>query len=83
MGLAKKTTILFPPDLHRHLARLARSRGVSIGHLVRSACERSYGYTSEDDRRRAVDELGQLALPVADGDRMKRESVPHPDDLLP
>ena len=39
MELSKKTTILFPPDLHRRLAQLAAQRGTSLGTLVRRACE--------------------------------------------
>ena len=40
IGLSKKTTILFPPDLHTRLAVLSAQRGVSLGDLVRAACER-------------------------------------------
>lgn len=33
MELTKKTTILFPPELHDRLVRLARDRRTSLGEL--------------------------------------------------
>ena len=83
MELSKKTTILFSPELHRRLTRLAASRGVSLGELVREACEIRYGVVGSDRRREAVQALAELALPVATPEEMKRESVPVPNELLP
>ena len=81
MDLSKKTTILLSPGLHEHLTRTARARRQSLGQLVREACEVQYGRVSGDDRRRAVDELRRLSLPVASPRKMKQESVPRPRDL--
>jgi hypothetical protein len=83
MELSKKTTILFSPELHRRLSRLAASRGVSLGELVREACEVRYGVVGSARRREAVDALAALALPVGTPQDMKRESLPAPDNLLP
>ena len=83
MELTKKTTILFPPDLHQHLTLLARDRKVSVGQLIRAACERQYGLSSTEDRLRAVQELCRLRLPVASVARMKRESGSDPAALMP
>jgi len=83
MGLSMKTTILLTPDLHARLTRLARQRGVSVGELIRSACERQYGLVSEELRSDAVRQLAALGLPVGDPQAMKRESVPDAGDLLP
>lgn len=83
MELTKKTTILFPEDLYRHLVRLARRRGVSMGELVRSACVRQYGLASAEDRQRAVAELAELALPVGTAEEMAAESLPDPMRGLP
>lgn len=81
MELTKKTTILFPPALHRHLSRLASARGTSIGHLVRSACEKQYGLVPTEERLAAVRALATLSLPVGDPRDMELESVPPAEDL--
>src|SRR4029077_18714395 len=77
MKLTKKTTILFPPDLHEQLSRLAEQQGTSLGDLVRKACEIQYGLTSTEARLEAVRQLAALSLPVGDPSMMKRESVPN------
>lgn len=82
MELSKKTTILFPPDLHERLSRLAAQKGISLGELVRNACEKQYGIVSREDRLAAVRKLAALKLPVRDPGEMKLESVPDPEDLL-
>lgn len=83
MELSKKTTILFSPELHERLSRLAARRGVSLGLLVRSACERQYGDSTPEERLAAVEGLASLNLPVATPEEMARESVPAPDELMP
>ena len=83
MELSKKTTILFSPELHRRLTRLAARRGVSLGELVREACEVRYGVLGSASRLEAVQALATLELPVGTPDEMKRESQPDPDALLP
>lgn len=83
MALTKKTTILFPPQLHERLARVAASRGVSMGDLVRKACERQYGRGSREERLAAVRDLAELRLPVGEPEEMARESVPSPKSLMP
>ncbi len=66
MELTKKTTILFPPDLHEQLTLLAQQLGTSLGELVRRACEAQYRLSSRDDRLAAVRELEAMNLPVGD-----------------
>jgi hypothetical protein len=83
MELEKKTTILFPKSLHRDLTRLAKERGVSLGHLVRTACEAHYQLSSRERRLAAAEKLRRLSLPVGSVEAMERESVPDPDELLP
>ncbi len=83
MELSKKTTILFSPELHRRLSQLAARRGVSLGELVREACEVRYGVIGSASRLEAVEALATLDLPAGDPDQLKRESQPDPDALLP
>ncbi|HEY6323154.1 MAG TPA: CopG family transcriptional regulator [Thermoanaerobaculia bacterium] len=83
MELSKKTTLLFSPDLHRQLTRLAHQRGESLGELVRQACEAQYGIISRESRVAAVRALEAMSLPVGDPEQIERESVPAPEDLLP
>ena len=83
MELMKKTTILFSPQQHALLTHLAKERGVSLGQIVREACEAQYSATSPETRLKAVKALGELALPVADVATMKRKSVPPPKSNLP
>jgi hypothetical protein len=83
MDLSKKTTLLFPPDLYGELTRLAQLRGISLGELVRRACEAQYGLVSRESRLAAVRELEAMSLPVGEPEQMERESVPAPSDLLP
>ena len=78
MELMKKTTILFSPQQHTLLTQLAKQRGVSLGQIVREACEAHYGAASPENRLKAVKALGKLELPVADVATMKRESVASP-----
>ncbi len=83
MELSKKTTILLTVELHERLTRLAKQEGVSLGELVRRACESQYGIVSREDRVKAVRSLAALDLPVADVQTMTRESTIEPDELLP
>ena len=83
MELSKKTTILFPPDLHARLLRLAAQKGTSLGDLVRTACEKQYGMATLEDRLAAVEALGDMELPVGTPEEMARESVPDPEELMP
>lgn len=77
MGLTRKTTIRFPPDLHAQLTRRAEIEGTSLGELVRRACRERYGIASLRERSEAVGELAALRLPVAETGEMKRQSVPN------
>ncbi|MEK7408002.1 MAG: CopG family transcriptional regulator [Acidobacteriota bacterium] len=81
MELVKKTTILFPPDLHDQLARLAKQRDTSVGELVRSACRKQYALLTKEARLAAVRELAGLDLPVGTPEEMERESVPTVEPL--
>ncbi len=82
MQLTKKATIQFSPDLYNQLTHQAQQLGVTLGELVRRACEAYHGYMSVEERLDAVRRLEAMSLPVGEPDEMKRESVPDPGDLL-
>jgi hypothetical protein len=82
MELAHKTTILFPPALFERLVQLAKQRGASLEELVRLACEAQYGGSPGEERRRALDELRSLSLPVGTPGEMKEESLSDPREPL-
>lgn len=81
MELSKKTTILLSPDLHQRLMRLAAARQVSLGELVRQACEKQYALADVQQRQDAVRALQRMQLPVSDPREMKLQSVAGPDEL--
>ena len=83
MELSKKTTILFSPQMHHQLSRIAHHRRTSLGDLVRDACERQYGLVSSDRRLEAVHQLGVMTLPVDDAHVMRDQAVPSAGEMLP
>lgn len=83
MELSKKTTILLTPTLYERITAEAKRRSMSMGEVVREACELRYGFGASDVRLQAVNDIAALALPVGTPRQMKRESVVDPDDLLP
>lgn len=78
MELTRKTTILLSPALHARLMELSAARRVSIGELIRQACEQSYGDQALERRREAFRRLTSLNLPVGAVEEIKRQSVPAP-----
>lgn len=83
MELTKKTTILLSPALHTRLMELSSARGVSMGELIRQACEQTYGDQALERRREAFRRLTSLNLPVGTVEEMERQSVPAPEDICP
>ncbi len=83
MELSKKTTILFSPQMHQQLARLADHKRTSLGDLVRDACQKQYRLVSNERRLQAVQQLGRMTLPVDDAQVMRDQAVPSAGDLLP
>jgi hypothetical protein len=83
MELSKKTTILLSPTLYERIMAEAKRRHMSMGEVVREACEVRYGFGASEARLDAVDDIAALALPVGTPRQMKRESVVDPDELLP
>ena len=83
MELTEKTTILLPAWLHRHLKRVAQRKNVSMGKLIRDACEEKYVSIEKEDRETALNALQKLALPVDNTEKMKAESVVSAEEIVP
>ncbi len=83
MELTKKTTILFSELLHKRLIQLAKQNNISLGELVRSACEKQYGLISQSEAEKALKELSELSLPVAEMTQLKTQLNPTSDELMP
>lgn len=83
MELSRKTTILLSPRLYSMLKSISQARHTSIGELIRSACEKQYGISSEPDALAAAERLASMNLPVGEVRAMKGQSVPAPEDLIP
>ena len=50
MDLSKEARVRFPPPLHERLSCVAAREGVSLGELVRKACEKVHGPPAGADR---------------------------------
>jgi predicted nucleic acid-binding protein len=55
--LTKRVEVLFDPDHYRTIERIARSKGKTVGALVRKAVEQQYLKPSIEERRAAVRDL--------------------------
>ena len=70
----KRTQVLLSEEQYERLTREARSRGESMGSLIREAVDRAY----DDDRERKlklVEEIAAMNLPVSDWDEMEEEII--------
>jgi hypothetical protein len=73
--LNKRLQVLLPANQYARLKEIARSRGKSVGSLVRQAVQKQYLDTSREEGLAAVEEMASLRLPVSDWEQMERESV--------
>ena len=54
MALTKRVEVLFDPEQYRALEQLARSRGQTVGALIRKAVEQQYLGPTLEQRKTAV-----------------------------
>ena len=57
MALTKRVEVLFDPQQHELIEQIARSRGETVGALVRRAVEQQYLGPTLEQRRAAVEDL--------------------------
>ena len=75
--LDRRVQVLMPEEMVRHLTTLAQEQEQSVGHLIREAVVQLY-FTDEAERelakrRRMVEEMIALNLPVSDWESMEAE----------
>lgn len=59
--LTKRTNILFDESLWRELADLAKSKGTSVGNLIRIAVEEKYTNESDlESRRKTIEDIEKI-----------------------
>lgn len=70
--LSERMQVLLSPDQRSRIERIARSRGMSVGAVIREAVE---AYTAERarSRRAALRSLTSLGAPVDDWEVMKEQ----------
>ena len=70
----KRTQVLLSEEQYQRLMREARTRGESIGSLIRDAVERAYG-EDQERKQKIVDELCAMDLPVSDWETIEQEII--------
>ncbi len=77
--LSERLQILVTPEQRRRLEAEARSKGSSVGGLVREAIDARFGGFSRADRMRAAEEIvgmnGGRALPPEELNRLAEEEA--------
>ena len=63
MGHTKRAQVLMEPEEYKRLEEVAAERGVAVAELIRTAVRERFLLTREE-RRRLVDEILGLDLPV-------------------
>lgn len=71
--LSRRLQVLIDEERYRRLEQEARSRGVSVGLLVREALDASYPVTSQDRVRASERILSADPMPVPSPAQLKAE----------
>jgi len=73
--LTRRVQVMLSPQQYERLETLARSRGTSVGALIRQALQEVFLQPDEVERLRAVKDLAAFQLPVAGWEQMEQESM--------
>ncbi len=80
MAMRKRVVVFFDARQYEGLERIAHARRESVGSLVREAVEREYLQPDAEERRRLVEELLRLEIPVGTWEEVKADLL---KDLRP
>ncbi|RLB53292.1 MAG: hypothetical protein DRI34_13610 [Deltaproteobacteria bacterium] len=76
MGEPKvRTSISLERKKYERLLKIARRRRCSVSTLIRQSLEMTLGLYDAEDRKRAVEEISSLGLPVASWQQMEKEII--------
>lgn len=73
MALTKRVEVLFDPAEYQQLERLARTRGASVGALIRETVRRDCLVPDMEGRQAALQRLLQTHYDFGDWETFKRE----------
>lgn len=82
MARTKRAQVLMEPDEYERLEAIAAERGVAVAELIRTAVRERY-LLSREERRRRVDEILALDLPVIEWDEAEGDVIEGRADRLP
>ncbi len=82
MARTKRVQVLMEPHEYERLESIAAERGVPVAELIRTAVRERYLLTRVE-RRRLVDEILGLDLPVGEWEEAEDEVVEAHGDGLP
>ena len=77
MALTRRVELLFDPDQYSRLEEIARSRGVSVAAVIRSAVDREDLPPALAEKRVAVEELLRVEAPVGTWEEGKEDMLEH------
>jgi hypothetical protein len=82
MARTKRAQVLMEPEEYERLEEIAGRQGIPVAELIRSAVRERYLLT-QAERRRLVDEILGLELPVVEWQEAEREALEAHGDGLP
>lgn len=82
MPRTKRAQVLMEPEEYERLEAIAAERGVAVAELFRTAVRERW-LLSREERRRRIDEILGLDLPVIEWDEAEEGAIEAHGDGLP
>ena len=70
-----KTTVAFDRSKYEELKRIASTRRCNVEDLIRESVEVRFSLFSDDERKKAVEAMASLALPVGSWEEIEQEII--------
>ena len=75
MALKRRVEVRFEAGQYQRLEKIAHDRGQSVAELIREAVENQYLEPGLADKRRAIERLLELDLPVGPWEEVKEALI--------